>query len=99
MLVGLAGILVPVAIHLIGRRRARVVRFAALDFLMSSKRKVARRLQLRERLLFVVRALVCLAIPLALAKPVTSCASHGPTVEGGPQAVVLVVDDSFSSGY
>jgi hypothetical protein len=99
MLVGLAGVLVPVAIHLIGRRRARVVRFAALEFLMSSRRKTARRLQLRERLLFVIRALVCLAIPLALAKPVTSCATKGPLVARGPQAVVVVIDDSFSSSY
>ncbi len=99
MLIGLAGILVPVVIHLIGRRRARVVKFAALDFLMASKRKTARRLRLRERLLFLVRALVCLAIPLALSKPITSCKSHGPQVARGPQAAVLVIDDSFSSGY
>ena len=32
---------VPIAIHLIGRRRAKVVRFAALDFLLASKRKTA----------------------------------------------------------
>lgn len=99
MLIGLLGVAVPIAIHLIGRRRARVIRFAALDFLMASKRKTARRLQLREKLLFLVRALVCLAIPLALAKPVTSCESRGPEVARGPQAAVLVVDDSFGSAY
>jgi len=99
MLVGLLGIAVPIAIHLIGRRRAKLVKFAALDFLMASRRKTARRLRLRERLLFLVRALVCLAIPLALAKPVTSCASRGPQVARGPQAAVLVIDDSFSSAY
>jgi hypothetical protein len=99
MLLGLLGIGVPIAIHLIGRRRARVVRFAALDFLMASKRRTARRLRLRERLLFVVRALVCLAIPAALAKPVTSCASRGPEVTRGPQAAVLILDDSFASAY
>jgi hypothetical protein len=99
MLVGLAGILIPLAVHLIGRRRARVVRFAALDFLMASRRKTARAMRLRERLLFVVRALVCLAIPLALAKPVTSCSHRGPEVTRGPQAAVLVIDDSFGAGY
>ena len=99
MLIGILGVAVPIAIHLIGRRRAKVVRFAALDFLLASKRKTARRLQLREKLLFLVRALVCLAIPLALAKPVTSCASRGPEVERGPQAAVLVIDDSFASTY
>lgn len=99
MLAGALGIAIPVAIHLIGRRRAKVVRFAALDFLMSSNRKVARRLQLRELILLIVRALVCLAIPLALAKPYTSCAAEGPQVARGPQAAVLVIDNSFATTY
>lgn len=99
MLVGALAILVPIAIHLIGRRRARVVKFAALDFLMATKRKTARRLRLRERLLLLTRALVCLAIAIALAKPFTSCERKGPMVTRGPQAAVLVIDDSFASGY
>jgi hypothetical protein len=99
MLVGIIAIVVPIAIHLIGRRRARVVKFAALDFLLATKRKTAKRLQLRERLLLLVRALVCLAIAVALAKPFTSCERKGPMVTRGPQAAVLVIDDSFASGY
>ncbi len=99
MLAGVAGLLIPLAIHLIGRRRARVVKFAALEFLVASKRRTARRLRLRERLLLLVRVLVCMAIPLALAKPITSCASKGPVIARGPQAAVLIVDDSFTSGY
>lgn len=99
LLVGLTGLLVPIAIHLIGRRRARVVRFAALDFLIATKRRTARRFQLRERLLLVVRVLLCVALPLALAKPFTSCESKGPLIARGPQAAVLVIDDSFTAGY
>ncbi len=99
MLAGLVAVAVPIAIHLIGRRRARVVKFAALDFLMATKRKTARRLRLRERLLLLVRALVCIAIAIALAKPFTSCERKGPMVTRGPQAAVLVIDDSFASGY
>lgn len=99
LLAGLAGLLIPVTIHLIGKRRARVVRFAALEFLIASKRRTARRLQLRERLLLAVRVLLCIALPLSLAKPFTSCASKGPLVARGPQAAVLVIDDSFTAGY
>ncbi len=99
MLVGVIGLAVPIAIHLIGRRRARVVRFAALDFLLATKRRTARRLRLRERLLLLVRALACAVVALALAKPYTSCERKGPQVTRGPQAAVLVVDDSFASGY
>jgi len=35
MLVGVIALVVPIAIHLIGRQRARVVKFAALDFLLA----------------------------------------------------------------
>ncbi|MEZ4399478.1 MAG: BatA domain-containing protein [Kofleriaceae bacterium] len=99
MLVGLVGLAIPVVIHLIGRRRATVVKFAALQFLFGSRRRTARRLQLRERALLVVRVLACVALAVAIAKPFTSCAARGPTVTRGPQAVVFVIDDSFTSGY
>ena len=99
MLIGALGLLVPIAIHLIGRRQAKIVRFAALEFLIATRRRTARRLELRERILLAVRVLVCLAIPLALAKPFTSCQSRGLSVVRGPQAAVLVIDDSFTAGY
>src|SRR5215813_10363153 len=99
MLVGIVALAVPIAIHLIGRRRARVVKFAALDFLLATKRRTARKFRLRERLLLLIRAIACIAVALALAKPYTSCARKGPQVTRGPQAAVLVIDDSFAAGY
>jgi hypothetical protein len=99
MLLGAAGAAIPIAIHLIGRRRARRVRFAALDFLLGSDRKLARSLRLRELALLALRVLVCLAIPLILAKPYAGCRESGPLVTRGPQAAVIVVDDSFGAGY
>src|SRR5688572_13900111 len=99
MLLGLIGVALPILIHLIGRRRARRVRFAALDFLLGSDRKVKRRLRLRELLLLLARILACLAVPLALAKPFTACEARGPIVSRGPQAAVLVIDNSFASTY
>ena len=99
MLIGVLALAVPIALHLIGRQRARVVKFAALDFLLATRRRTARRFRLRERVLLVVRAVAVAAIAIALAKPYTSCARKGPRVTRGPQAAVLVIDDSFASGY
>jgi hypothetical protein len=99
MLVGIAGVSVPIAIHLIGRRKAPVRKFAAMEFLLGTKRRVASRLILRERLLLLLRVLACLVIPLALAKPFFSYSSPGPVVARGPQAVVLVLDNSLAMGY
>lgn len=99
MLVGTLAAGLPILIHLIGRRRAPVLRFGAMDFLLGTDRKVARRLRLRDFLLLAVRVAACLAIPLALAKPFVSCAARGPAVERGPQAVALVIDNSFTMGW
>ncbi|CAN5896604.1 BatA domain-containing protein [soil metagenome] len=99
MLAGLAALAVPIGIHLIGRRRAKIVKFSALDFLLATKRRTARKLRLRERMLLIVRVIACAAVVLALAKPFTSCERKGPQVTRGPQAAVLVIDDSFAAGY
>jgi hypothetical protein len=99
MLLGFLGIAVPVVLHLIGRRRARRVRFAAIDFLFGSDKKVRKRLRLRELLLLAARILACAALPLALAKPYTACRASGPLVPHGPQAAVLLLDNSFASTF
>jgi hypothetical protein len=97
MLLGAMGVAVPVVIHLIGRQRAKVVRFAAFDFLMGTRRETARRFRLRELALLAVRVLICLAVPLILSKPFAMCTAAGPAVTRGPQAAVIVIDDSFAT--
>jgi hypothetical protein len=97
MLLGALALVVPVALHLWGRQRARVVRFAAMDFLLGTQQKTARRLRVRERLLLALRVIACLALALALAKPLASCAGGGTQVVRGPQAVAIVIDDSLAS--
>src|SRR5262245_48761522 len=99
MLVGIIALAVPIAIHLIGRRRARVVKFAALDFLLATKRRTARKFRLRERLVLLVRAIACAAVVIALAKPYTSCARKGARVPGGPQAALVGSAGSVGAGY
>lgn len=99
MLIGAVFLALPIIVHMIGRQRAKVVQFAAMDFLLGSKHRNAKRLRWHEWLVLLVRALICLAIPLILAKPFTSCEAHGPLVVRGPQAAVLVIDDSFASAH
>jgi hypothetical protein len=98
-LVGLLAAAIPVAIHLIGRSRARVVPFAAIDFVMRSDRRVARRLKLRRILLLCVRAVAAAAVAMVLAKPYVEAQTDLPASIGRPQSVVLVLDNSASMGY
>ena len=65
---------------------------------MATKRRTARRLRLRERVLLLVRALACAAVALALAKPFRRARARARQVTRGPQAAVLVIDDSFAVG-
>ena len=53
---------VPIAIHLIGRSRAKVRRFAAIDLLLRGERRVARRTRIRQWLLLLLRMAVVLLL-------------------------------------
>jgi hypothetical protein len=87
---------IPVAIHLIGRSRAKPRRFAAIDLLLRGERRVATRTKIRQLLLLFLRALAVAAIPLILARPFVEARSDLPLAVGGTQSAVIVLDDSLS---
>ena len=90
---------VPIAIHLIGRSRAKVRRFAALELLLRGEQRVARAHQdPRSGCCSLLRALAIAAVPLILAKPFVEAVSDDlpVTAVGGAQSAVIVIDDSMS---
>ena len=93
---GALAALLPVAIHLINRQRAKVVRFAALEHLLQSDKRLAQRLKLRQLIVLVLRMALMAFLALALAKPsldeTVSVVGH----TSGPGAIALVIDDSMS---
>ncbi len=58
---------VPVIIHLLSRRRFRVVTWAAMRFLLAAQKQNARRLRLEQLILLAVRVLALLLLVLAMA--------------------------------
>jgi hypothetical protein len=58
---------VPVLIHLLSRRRFRVVNWAAMRFLLAAQRQNVRRVRLEQLLLLAVRTLAVLLLVLAMA--------------------------------
>src|SRR2546423_10709954 len=58
---------VPIVIHLLNRKRFRVVTWAAMRFLLAAQKKNSRRLRLEQIILLAVRALVVLLLILAMA--------------------------------
>ncbi|HRI55366.1 MAG TPA: BatA domain-containing protein, partial [Pseudomonadota bacterium] len=91
--------ILPVLIHLHGRRRAKVRPLPTLMILLASHRRVAQRTKLRQLLLLLLRVLVMVAIPLCLAKPFIETASDLPTQVSAAQSAVLLLDDSLSMNY
>src|SRR5215467_1764368 len=96
LLLGLAAAVLPFIIHRIGRRRARPVRFAAMELLMRAEREVSARRRLRDALLLIARTAIAIALPLAFARPFAHVRSDLPAVAARSQSAVVVLDDSAS---
>ncbi len=96
LLWGLLAVAVPLAIHLLHRRRAKTLLFPAIDFILRSRKAVQRRFRLKQILLLVLRCLLVGAAAFAAARPLFpgSDAAIGPS--GEPAAVAVMIDRSFS---
>lgn len=95
LLLGCLGALIPLLVHLFDRRRPRPVPFGAIAFVLKSQKRTASRLKLKRLLLYALRTLILLALPVALARPELSRASTiASTI--GPKATVVVLDTSLS---
>lgn len=95
LLIGLAGIALPVIAHLLNRRRFDVVEWGAMQFLNPSRR-TRRRLRLEELLLLLVRIALVVVIVLAVARPVIPSGLLSGFYSSGSRTVVLVIDGSNS---
>ena len=88
----------PVIIHLLNRRRFKIVQWAAMDFLREAVHRSRRILQLQDLLLLALRSLCILLFGLALARPIfTGSATVGDPDQ--PVHAVLLIDNSLSMGY
>ena len=100
LLIGLLTTMVPPIIHLIHRRQARVVPFPALEFILRSNKKTARRFRLKQILLLVVRSLLLGLVAFALARPyVSHVESALAAASGSAGTTVVVIDASYPMHY
>jgi aerotolerance regulator-like protein len=89
-----AAIGVPIFLHLFQRHQTRRLSFPALRYLERTEREHARRIRLRQLLLLLARVVILLLVVGAGARLVFlgRGGSHPPT------AVVVILDNSMSSG-
>jgi hypothetical protein len=88
----------PLIIHLLNRRRFKVVQWAAMDFLREAMQRNRRIMQIRDILLLVLRTAAVLLFGLALAQPFFATREEEFN-DRQPLHAVIVVDNSLSMGY
>src|SRR6185436_16691316 len=96
LLLGLLAAGIPWLVHLIGKRRATPVKFAAMQLLLRSERRVSARRRLREILLLLARTATAASLPLIFARPFTERAADVPAASLDSQSAVILLDDSAS---
>lgn len=96
MLWGLAAVSVPVLIHLIQRRKNRPLAFPAIEFILRSRKAVAKRFRLKQLLLLAMRCLLIAGIAIAAARPLFPGRDAAVGPSGGPAAVAIAIDTSLS---
>ena len=97
LLLGLAAALLPAALHLVGRRRAQRIAFAAFDFLQATQARLARRESVRGLLLLLLRTAALVALALAVSRPMPP--GVRPAAADVLRRVAIVIDTSASMGY
>lgn len=91
---------IPIAIHLLNRRRYKVIEWAAMKYLLEAMKKNRRRLRFESLLLLLARCAVFLLLGLALARPLGCNDSSLASIAGRKIGLhVIVIDDSYSMAY
>ncbi len=97
---GVALLAIPILIHILNRRRFKVVRWAAMEYLLQAMRKNRRRLKFEQWLLLAMRCAVLGLLGLALARPMGCADSTLASLAGQRTGVhVFLIDNSYSMAY
>ena len=87
----------PIIIHLLNRRRFKIVDWAAMDFLFEADKKNRRRVQIENLILLFLRCLAMLLIGLLLARPFLPSDVVSLVATNQKYERIIVIDDSLSS--
>lgn len=98
-LVALAGLAIPVLLHLTQREKNQIVRFPSLMFVRRIPYQSVRRRKIQHWLLLMVRLAALALIVLAFSRPLLSQEDPGAALGDGAREVVVLVDTSYSMGF
>ena len=98
MLLGLAGLSLPVLAHLLSRRKYDVIEWGAMQFLELGQ-QTRRRFQLEQLLLLLLRMGLILLVVFALARPWVSSRLAAALAPASSRDLVIVLDGSASMSW
>src|SRR5450432_1398364 len=87
---------IPLLIHLIRRRKLKIVQWAAMEFLRQSQKKQRKRLRIEELILLALRMLIVATAVLAFARPVLRALGVPILSQNTHVYAIIVLDNSFS---
>ena len=96
MLLGGLAVASPILIHLLNKRRFKIVQWAAMDFLFEADKQNRRRVQIENFLLLMLRCLAMLLLALMLARPFLPSSLTAVLQQTQKVERVLLIDDSLS---
>ena len=95
-LLGVAGVVVPIVLHLTRRQRRNLVHFPSLMFLERIPYQEQRRRRIHHWFLLSLRALALALVAVAFARPFFEQDTLGLAATSGPREVVVLIDQSYS---
>ena len=99
LLFGILGAIIPIIIHLINKKKALSHRFAAIDFILQTNKRISVKFKLRQLILLILRASLLAFLAMALARPFVKNFIGGTPQKDIPASNVIILDDSYSMQY
>ncbi len=99
LLLGILGASIPIIIHLINKKKAVAHKFAAIDFILETEKRISVKFKLRQLILLILRASLLAFLATALAKPLIKTFGGGAAEKNIPTSNVIIIDDSYSMQY
>ncbi len=96
MLLGGLAVASPILIHLLNKRRFKIVEWAAMDFLFEADKKNRRRVQLENFILLMLRCLAMLLVALMFTRPFLPSKLTNVLQQAQKLERVILIDDSLS---
>ncbi|UCD78343.1 MAG: BatA domain-containing protein [Desulfobacterales bacterium] len=97
LLFGLAGVILPILIHRITRKKVTVKKFSAVHLILRSQQIAAKPQRLKHLLLLALRILAVAVLVFMMARPVLIRPGFAERMADG--AKVVIFDNSLSMGY